>query len=942
MRQARAFNKAAPSILKGVSGMFGWLYKLVRFFIPDFNARELARLQETLEEVNVLEDSFKKLSNEELAGMTLKFRQRLYDGESVDNIKAEAFATVREASRRILNMRHYDVQILGGLSLNEGRIVEMKTGEGKTLVATLPLYLNALELNPVWLDLAKKKGQKTFEPIVDGNGIPVPVGRGALLVTVNDYLARRDSEWMGKVYRFLGLSVGLNIHGLNAEQKRAAYASDITYGTNNEFGFDYLRDNMALTLADCVQRPEYNFAIVDEVDSILIDEARTPLIISGPAEKATQLYFIYAKVAREILKPDEDYIVDEKHHGVSVTEAGIARVEKALGIENLYDNSNMDHVHQLQNALKAKHFFHRDKEYIVRPREDGKGQEVVIVDEFTGRLMFGRRYSDGLHQAIEAKEGVPIQQENQTLASITFQNYFRLYRKLAGMTGTAETEAKEFKEIYKCEVVVIPPNKPCIRIDQADVIYKTVQEKFEAIVDNIIEIHNRKQPVLVGTISIEKSELIAAMLRKRGITCQVLNAKYHEKEAEIVAQAGREGAITIATNMAGRGTDILLGGNPEMLAKREVDDIESAEYKEALAKYRNQCEDEKKRVIEAGGLFILGTERHESRRIDNQLRGRAGRQGDPGASQFYLSLEDDLMRLFGSVNIAGWMEKLGWERGEPIEHPWISRSIESAQRKVEAYHFDVRKHILKYDDVMNQQRTVIYNERRKALEQERVYDDLLSMISEVIEGAVGSALAPEIDPDDIDFNALADQIKKVFPVECEGGDPKNGKPGQLCTYSRDELVEELKRRAMERLNAKRAELGDDDFFSMQKFLLLQIVDAKWKDHLHNMDNLQDGIHLRSWGQRDPLVEYKIEGFQMFQNMIESIKEDLLYYLYRVSYSRNEEQEAQKEQEEEVYYNRGDGDAPPKQPAHAEDTTNRNEPCPCGSGKKYKKCCGRTS
>ena len=922
--------------------MFGWLYKLVRFFIPDFNARELARLQETLEEVNVLEDSFKKLSNEELAGMTLKFRQRLYDGESVDNIKAEAFATVREAARRVLNMRHYDVQILGGLALNEGRIVEMKTGEGKTLVATLPLYLNALELNPVWLDLAKKKGQKTFEPIVDANDIPVPVGRGALLVTVNDYLARRDSEWMGKVYRFLGLSVGLNIHGLNAEQKRAAYASDITYGTNNEFGFDYLRDNMALTLADCVQRPEYNYAIVDEVDSILIDEARTPLIISGPAEKATQLYFIYAKVAREILKPDEDYIVDEKHHGVSVTEAGISRVEKALGIENLYDNSNMDHVHQLQNALKAKHFFHRDKEYIVRPREDGKGQEVVIVDEFTGRLMFGRRYSDGLHQAIEAKEGVPIQQENQTLASITFQNYFRLYRKLAGMTGTAETEAKEFKEIYKCEVVVIPPNKPCIRVDQADVIYKTVQEKFEAIVENIIEIHNRKQPVLVGTISIEKSELIAAMLRKRGITCQVLNAKYHEKEAEIVAQAGREGAITIATNMAGRGTDILLGGNPEMLAKREVDDVESVEYKETLAKYRNQCEDEKKRVLEAGGLFILGTERHESRRIDNQLRGRAGRQGDPGASQFYLSLEDDLMRLFGSVNIAGWMEKLGWERGEPIEHPWISRSIESAQRKVEAYHFDVRKHILKYDDVMNQQRTVVYNERRKALEQERVYDDLLSMISEVIEGAVGASLAPEIDPDDIDFDALADQIKKVFPIECEGGDQKNGKPGQLCTYSRDELIEELKRRAMEKLNAKRAELGDDDFFSMQKFLLLQIVDAKWKDHLHNMDNLQDGIHLRSWGQRDPLVEYKIEGFQMFQNMIESIKEDLLYYLYRVSYSRNEEQEAQKEQEEEVYYNRGDGDAPPKQPAHAEDTTNRNEPCPCGSGKKYKKCCGRTS
>ncbi len=942
MRQARAFFKAAPSILKGVSGMFEWLYKLVRFFIPDFNARELSRLEETLEEVNALEDVFKNLSNEELAGMTLKFRQRLFDGASIDDIKAEAFATVREAARRVLNMRHYDVQILGGLALHEGRIVEMKTGEGKTLVATLPLYLNALELNPIWVDLAQKKGQKTFEPIVDANGLPVPVGRGALLVTVNDYLARRDSEWMGKVYRFLGLSVGLNVHGLNAEEKREAYASDITYGTNNEFGFDYLRDNMALTLADCTQRSEYNFAIVDEVDSILIDEARTPLIISGPAEKATALYFVFAKVAREVLKPEEDYIVDEKHHGISVTENGIAKVEKALGIENLYDNSNMDHVHHLQNALKAKHFFHRDKEYIVRPREDGRGQEVVIVDEFTGRLMFGRRYSDGLHQAIEAKEGVPIQQENQTLASITFQNYFRLYRKLAGMTGTAETEAKEFKEIYKCEVVVIPPNRPCVRYDMADVIYKTVQEKFEAIVDNIVQIHEKKQPVLVGTISIEKSELIAAMLRKRGVVCQVLNAKYHEREAEIVAQAGREGAITIATNMAGRGTDILLGGNPEMLARNELGHAEGEEYQNAVQKYRQLCEAEKKRVIEAGGLFILGTERHESRRIDNQLRGRAGRQGDPGVSQFYLSLEDDLMRLFGSVNIASWMERLGWEKGEPIEHPWISKSIESAQRKVEAYHFDVRKHVLKYDDVMNQQRTVIYNERRKALEQDRVYDDLLEMIDEIIEGMVSSALNPEVDPDDYDYNALADQVKKIFPIECEGGDPRNGKPGELCTFSREELLAELKRRALDKLAAKRAELGDDDFFSMQKFLLLQVVDSKWKDHLHNMDNLQDGIHLRSWGQRDPLVEYKIEGYQMFQNMIESIEEDLLYYLYRVSYSRAEEREVQEQHEQEVYYNRGDGDEAPKAPSRADDTTNRNEPCPCGSGKKYKKCCGRTS
>ena len=920
--------------------MFDWLVKLVRLIIPDFNARELNRLSNTLEEVNELEDTYKKFSDEELAGMTDKFRRRIYNGETLEDIKSEAFAVVRETARRVLNMRHYDCQIIGGCALHEGRIVEMKTGEGKTLVATLPLYLNALEINPEWRELAEERGIREFVPLEREDGLKVPVGLGAQLITVNDYLARRDSEWMGKVYKFLGLTVGLNIHGLNAEQKREAYASDITYGTNNEFGFDYLRDNMALSVADCSQRPVYNYAIVDEVDSILIDEARTPLIISGPAEKATNLYFVFAKIAREVVKPEVDYIVDEKHHGISITEEGIARVEKALGIENLYDNNNMDHVHHLQNALKAKHFFHKDKEYIVRPREDGRGQEVVIVDEFTGRLMFGRRYSDGLHQAIEAKEGVPIQQENQTLASITFQNYFRLYRKLSGMTGTAETEAKEFNEIYKCEVVVVPSNKPLIRDDMSDVIYKTAAEKFEAIVENIIEIHERKQPVLVGTISIEKSELIAEMLRRQNIECQVLNAKYHEREAEIVAQAGREGAITIATNMAGRGTDILLGGNPEMLAQDEVADTDSAEYQAALEKYSAQCEDEKRRVIEAGGLFIIGTERHESRRIDNQLRGRAGRQGDPGASQFYLSLEDDLMRLFGSVNISGWMDKLGWERGEPIEHPWISRSIESAQRKVEGYHFDVRKQVLKYDDVMNQQRKVIYEERRKALEQENIHEDILTMIDELIQNLIDTDLNPLVEPDDYDYDALADNIKKVFPIEAEGGDQRNGKEGQLCTYSRDELFDEIKRRALEKLEEKKQELGEEDFYQMEKFLLLQIVDSKWKDHLQNMDNLQDGIHLRSWGQRDPLVEYKIEGFQMFQNMIEGIKEDVLYYLYRISYSRAEEKEAEEKHDQEMYYNRGDEDSAPKKPVRAEDTVGRNDPCPCGSGKKYKKCCGR--
>lgn len=933
--------------------MLGWLYKLLRFFIPDFNETQLRRLNGIVLNINDLEEKYKKLTDEELARKTEEFRRELYDGLPLDELTEEAFAAVREAGRRVLNMRHYDVQLLGGLALHEGRIVEMKTGEGKTLVATLPLYLNALDLNPTWLKMAKERGQREFKPIWDEkNNVWVPVGRGALLVTVNDYLAKRDSEWMGKIFKFLGMTVGLNVHGLDAEQKRAAYAADITYGTNNEFGFDYLRDNMALSIADCVQRSEYNYAIVDEVDSILIDEARTPLIISGPAERASATYYIFAKIARDLLKEETDemqaagqkgdYTIDEKNHGISITEQGIAKVEKAMGIENLYADSNMDFVHHLQNALRAKHFFQRDKEYIVRPREDGRGQEVVIVDEFTGRLMFGRRYSDGLHQAIEAKEGVPIQQENQTLASITFQNYFRLYRKLAGMTGTAETEAKEFKEIYKCEVVVIPPNKPCIRKDLPDVIYKTVKEKFNAIVDHIIEIHERKQPVLVGTISIEKSEIIAAMLRKRGYKCQVLNAKYHEMEAEIVAQAGRDGAITIATNMAGRGTDILLGGNPEMLAKQETHRTEGPEYENALAKYQAICEEEKKKVIEAGGLFILGTERHESRRIDNQLRGRAGRQGDPGCSQFYLSMEDDLMRLFGSAKIVGLMETLGWEEGEPIEHGMISRSIENAQRKVESYHFDIRKHVLKYDDVMNEQRKIIYEERRKALEQDAVHDDILGMIDDVLEGMVGHAL-DNVDPDDIDYDGLAEGVKKIFPIEAVGGKIVRGKskglPGQLCTYQKHELFEELQKRVLAKLQEKIQEIGEEDFYQMEKYLLLQIVDAKWKEHLHNMDTLQDGIHLRSWGQRDPLVEYKIEGFEMFEDTIETIREDVLYYMFRVSYSRNEEREAQEQRAQEMQYNHSDGDATPQAPVRSKDEPDRNDPCPCGSGKKYKNCCG---
>lgn len=912
--------------------MFNWLIRLFRYFVPDFNTREISRLSETLAEINDLRDEFKAMSNSELQDMTNKFRQRLLDGETLEDIKVEAFATVRETATRVLGMTHFDVQILGGLAMHEGRIVEMKTGEGKTLVATLPLYLNALELNPDWVELAKQQDVNEFRPLIDERGLEVPIGKGALLVTVNDYLARRDSEWMGRIYKFLGLTVGLNVHGLDPAQKRAAYASDITYGTNNEFGFDYLRDNMALDLADCSQRPIYNFAIVDEVDSILIDEARTPLIISGPAEKATSLYYSFARVARD-LKPDLHYILDEKHHGISVTEEGISFVEQALKVDNLYADTNMDHVHHLQNALKAKHFFHRDKEYIVREREEGKGKglEVCIVDEFTGRLMFGRRYSDGLHQAIEAKEGVTIQQENQTLASITFQNYFRLYAKLAGMTGTAETEAKEFKEIYKCEVVVIPTNRSNIRQDISDVIYKTVEEKFEAIVENIIAIHETRQPILVGTISIEKSELIAAMLRARGVKCNVLNAKYHEKEAEIVSQAGREGAITIATNMAGRGTDILLGGNPEMLAIEETGQRSGEAYDEALDRFRKLCAEEKQRVIDAGGLFILGTERHEARRIDNQLRGRCGRQGDPGASQFYLSLEDDLMRLFGSANIAGWMESLGWERGEPIEHPWISKSIENAQRRVESHHFDIRKNVLKYDDVFNQQRSMIYRERRKALEQSDLHEEVLEMGEEIIRDTMDRVFNPDVDPSEWDYKAFCEQVNNLMPIGCD--------PEDLKRLEREELFEVLTDRIEKALEERRNQIGPDDFRALEKYVLLQIVDAKWKDHLHNMDVLQDGIHLRSWGQRDPLVEYKMEGYSMFQDMIAGIREDVFYYLFRMQYSRAEEREAQEEREQEVYYNRGDEEAQAPQPKRAEAKAGRNDPCPCGSGKKFKKCCG---
>lgn len=925
--------------------MFDWLIKAIRFVFPDYNTRTIRKMQPDLDEINSLEEKFAAMSDEEMGGLTVAFRQRLRNGESLQDIQNEAFAAVREAGKRTLNMRHYDVQILGGLSLHKGDIVEMKTGEGKTLVATLPLYLNALELNPDWVKLADERGIENFEPIFDEtDGVLVPPGRGALLVTVNDYLATRDSEWMGKIYKFLGMTVGLNVHDLDADSKRAAYAADITYGTNNEFGFDYLRDNMALRLVDCVQRPEFNYAIVDEVDSILIDEARTPLIISGPAEKATDLYYFFARLAKDTLILDQDYTIDEKTNAVSVNESGIQKVENALGVENLYDNTNMDYVYYLQNCLKAKHFFRRDQEYTLVKREGGRGNEVVIVDSFTGRLMPGRRYSDGLHQAIEAKEGVEIQRENQTLASITFQNYFRLYRKLAGMTGTAETEAAEFKEIYKCNVLVIPPNKPCIRKDMPDVIYRTVKEKFGAIIDQIIEIHQTGQPILVGTVAIDKSETIASMLRKRGYNCQVLNAKYHAMEAEIVAQAGRKGAITVATNMAGRGTDILLGGNPEMLAIKEAGGKDEPGYEEIYNKYVEICAAEKQEVIKAGGLYILGTERHEARRIDNQLRGRAGRQGDPGKSCFYLSLEDDLMRMFPVEAMSNITGAMGWTEGA-LESSMLTGAIARAQKSAEAHFFSIRKQVLKYDDVLNKQRTVIYAERRKALEKAEIDEEVQTMAEEVLEHTISSMINPELPPEENDYEALAGEVKRIFSIECVGGSYTEAaaKPeeGMLCTMTRDEIYEFLLVKVKTKYEEKRASMGEEAFSKLQKFLLLQIVDSKWKEHLYMIGDLEEGIHLRSWGQQDPLVAYTKESGDLYANMLYSIKHDLIYYLFRLTLSQVHEQEAEEEQKE-MYYNRGDDAQTKSMPVEAEDKIGRNDPCPCGSGLKYKRCCGKGS
>ncbi len=874
------------------------MLNFIRNWLDD-NSREIKRLQKTVNQINGLEREISALSDDQLQAQTPQFKERLEQGISLDDMLPEAFAVVREASKRVLGMRHFDVQLLGGMVLHSGKIAEMRTGEGKTLVATLPVYLNAL------------------------------LGKGVHVVTVNDYLARRDSEWMGRLYKFLGLSVGLIVHGLSWDERKFSYNCDVTYGTNNEFGFDYLRDNMALRAEQLVQRP-LHYAIVDEVDSILIDEARTPLIISGQADKATDHYYTFAKLVPRLHK-DTDFTVDEKAHTVVLTEEGVARVEQMLGVENLYDDINMELTHHLNQALKAHALMKRDRDYVVK---DG---EVIIVDEFTGRLMFGRRYSDGLHQAIEAKEGVRVERESQTLATITFQNYFRMYEKLAGMTGTAETEQDEFRKIYNLDVVVIPTNKPMARQELSDVVYKTEPAKFNAVVEEIAQKHATGQPVLVGTISIEKSELLHEMLRRRGISHQVLNAKFHDKEAEIVAQAGRLGAVTIATNMAGRGTDIMLGGNPEFLAQAELrthkdydpDDPVAAGklYRQLLKKYEQQCADEHSRVVELGGLHIIGTERHESRRIDNQLRGRSGRQGDPGASQFFSSLEDDLMRLFGSDNIAGIMDKLGMEEDVPIEHGLISRSIESAQKRVENRNFDIRKHVLEYDDVMNQQREVIYGQRMQVLLGDNLKDVVLQMITDSVESAVEVYAPNGVIPEEWDLEGLLTYAEQIFLPDHEL------QVADLEDMGRGALKEFLLEKTLSAYEVREAELGAEVMRELERMVLLRMVDEKWMDHLDAMDQLREGIGLRAYGQKNPLIEYKFESYQMFQNMVDAIREDVVRYVFRVNVVQAPQQQRN------TIENKYQDEAAPG-PVHREVKIGRNDPCPCGSGKKYKKCCGR--
>jgi preprotein translocase subunit SecA len=981
------------------------------------NERDIKRLMPRVEAINALEPEIEKLSDEQLRAKTDQFRRRLRErlshiadepdadperrkqieeergkvlNEALEEILVEAFAVVREAGRRVLNMRHFDVQLIGGMVLHQGKIAEMKTGEGKTLVATLPVYLNALS------------------------------GRGVHVVTVNDYLAKRDSEWMGRLYRFLGLSVGVIVHDLDDEQRREAYAADVTYGTNNEFGFDYLRDNMKFDLKDCVQRA-HNYAIVDEVDSILIDEARTPLIISGASEESTDKYYKVNRFIPKLQRGEEidtapgepkeltgDFVVDEKHRSITVTDEGWEKVEQLLGIGNIADPENWEMKHHVETAVKAHALYRRDVEYVVK---DG---EVIIVDEFTGRLMPGRRWSDGLHQAVEAKENVKIERENQTLATITFQNYFRMYKKLAGMTGTAETEAPEFDKIYKLEVTVIPTNRTLLRVENPDLVYRTEKEKYYAASDEIQKLNQSGQPVLVGTTSIEKSERLSELLKKKGIKHVVLNAKYHEKEAEIVAQAGRKGAVTIATNMAGRGTDILLGGNPEFMAKQESvkkgiaqtlraaqgkiegpqeDEkttvwyysgneyvVATEQWTEIFNRYKSQTDKEHDQVTAVGGLFILGTERHEARRIDNQLRGRAGRQGDPGASRFYLSLEDDLMRIFAKEWVSNLLQKLGMEEGIPIESRLITRRIEKAQQAVEAQNFEARKHLLEYDDVMNKQREAVYGLRRQLLEG---VDQKDLILEEYVAGIVGELLDQYCDlkvhPEDWDAKGLRDAIFTRFGVDilAEGIKPE--------ALNRQELGDAVFNQLKERYDAKEKLIGPDAMRYHERMIMLSVIDAQWKDHLRDMDHLKEGIGLRGYGQHDPLVEYKRESFDMFEAMMQRFQEEAVRYLYlmqvlgrgeagavgagggaegqaggvpvlaggsggngnrpsrSIATSVDDLEEAfqrKKRRELEQARMAGSGDLQPvQQVVRGSAKIGRNDPCPCGSGKKYKKCCG---
>ena len=835
----------------------------MKMVFGDPNKKELKVCQGYVDKINALEPEISGLSDARLRAKTDEFRLRLTKGETLDDLLPEAFAVVREAAKRVMGLRHFDVQLMGGCILHRGKIAEMRTGEGKTLVATLPAYLNALE------------------------------GKGVHVVTVNDYLARRDSEDMGRVYRFLGLSVGLITHEMDYPARKAAYAADITYGTNNEFGFDYLRDNMVISLDQMVQRP-LHYAIVDEVDSILIDEARTPLIISGPGAQSTSLYQVMADVAAK-LKVGEDYTVDEKQKTVAPTETGIAKTEKLLGVSNMYDGENgVDYSHQLMAALKAKALMHRDRDYVVK---DG---EVIIVDEFTGRLMFGRRYSEGLHQAIEAKEHVKVERESQTLATITFQNYFRMYDKLSGMTGTAKTEEQEFQKIYGLDVVVVPTNKPNIRIDYPDVIYKTRRAKYRAVANAIEELHKKGRPVLVGTTSIQQSEELSELLKKRGIEHNVLNAKFHEKEAEIVADAGQMGAVTIATNMAGRGTDIVLGDG----------------------------------VAELGGLHIIGTERHESRRIDNQLRGRCARQGDPGSTRFYLSLEDDLMRLFGSDNISGIMDKLGMEEDEPIEHKIVTRSIESAQKKVEARNFEIRKQVLEYDDVMNQQREVIYDQRRQILEKADLKETVLDMASHIVDRSMDMYAPKEAYSEDWDVKSLISYAEEFY---APAGFLKEEK---LQEMSRDELETFLHKVAVDYYNAREENNTAPIMRELENLVMLKVVDSHWMEHLDAMDALREGIGLRAYGQRDPLVEYKFEAYEMFEAMKEAIVDDVVRYMYRVNVVTQPVVEDHLSEASTNNPNVDGSTETPKEPVRNDSTVGRNDPCPCGSGKKYKNCCGK--